>query len=142
MHFFLTSHSSQPLNQHSLDPNLVPCPEWCAFASPHTHVSILRAVCIHLPLSDLSNLTLCSRAPLAIQPQVQRAVEIRTTHALAAAVAPGPAGGLYDWGALDVLHKTMYGTTDISAAALSAELGPEVASIYTSGPTPRDAESR
>ena len=73
---------------------------------------------------------------------MQRAVETKTAHALTAATAPGPSGGLYDWGALDTLHKTMYGTTDISAAALAAELGPDVASIYTAGKGPRDAETR
>lgn len=76
---------------------------------------------------------------------VQRAVEVKASAAagaIATGAAPGAGGGgLYDWESLDVLQQLMYGTTDISPAALQAELGAEVAQIYTTG-RPKDAEAR
>jgi len=64
---------------------------------------------------------------------VQQAVEVKTQAALqAAAAAPAP-GGLYDWESLNVLQELIYGGTDISPAALKAELGDEVAQIYSAG---------
>jgi len=72
---------------------------------------------------------------------VQRAVEQKTTAALQSAAQAPAQGGLYDWGALDVLQQLMYGTTDISPAALKEELGDEVAQIYTGGAL-KDKESR
>jgi syntenin-1 len=72
---------------------------------------------------------------------VQRAVEVKAAGAVAAAAAPAGAGGLYDWAALDSLQQLMYGSTDISPAALRDELGAEVAQIY-SAPRVQNAENR
>lgn len=80
-----------------------------------------------------------NREPLC--PQVQQAVGQKAQAAIQSAAAAPAAGGLYDWESLDVLQQLMYGTTDISPAALKEELGEEIAQIYTGGRV-RDSEDR
>jgi hypothetical protein len=108
------------------------CVRVCACVCKRDQFTIVSSVLDAVELTRLlSVLTL----------QVQRAVEVKTQAAVQSMAVSGASGGLYDWESLDMLQQLMYGTTDISPAALKEELGMEIASLYIAG-KPQDAENR